>query len=544
MTRRKREGESTQRERFLAEFLETSAQPFGSGYPDGRMGVCNRAYCELTGYNSEELHNTSWITGLTPPEWLEPERAALAELDRTGKPVRFEKEYIRKDGRRVPVEVLAHALRDQAGRVELYCSFVTDITERKQMHEALRKAHDELEQRVQERTKELSATNQALLAEIEERQRAEQARQESEQAFRTLAESVPQLVWICNPDGLNVYFNRRWVDYTGLSLEESYGTGWNTPFHPDDKQPAWSAWNRAVERGGTYRIECRLRRADGSYHWFLTKGVPMRDAAGTIVKWFGTCTDIDELKCAQEEQRRSLMEKDTLLKEIHHRVKNNLQIICSLLNLQEESLTDPAAAAVLKESQQRVRSMALIHERLYSSPKMDEIDFGDYTKAIVRELFNSYGSVASHVTSRLDVSPVLLKIDQAIPCGLILNEVVTNALKYAYPKGVAGEVTVELAETPAGEVQLRISDHGVGLPKGLNWTDAKSLGLRIVNVLTEQMGATSSLESAAGVTFRLNIPKSRKGADRPARDDVEYGLPMVAPGPTQGSGSPAVESKR
>ncbi len=119
------------------------------------MGVCNQAYCDLMGYSSEELHNSSWLTMLSPPEWMAPQKAALAELDRTGKPVRYEKEYFRKDGRRVPVELLVHALRDQAGQVELYCSFVTDISERKEMHGALRRAHDQLEQRIAERTKEL-----------------------------------------------------------------------------------------------------------------------------------------------------------------------------------------------------------------------------------------------------------------------------------------------------------------------------------------------------------------------------------------------------
>ena len=138
---------------------------------------------------------------------------------------------------------------------------------------------------------------------VSDRVRAEAALEESEAAFRTLAELVPQLVWICNPDGLNVYFNQRWVDYTGLTLEESYGRGWNTPFHPEDKQPAWNAWNHAVESGGTYRIECRLRRADGAYRWFLIRGVPSRDATGRIGKWFGTCTDIEDLKRAEEEVR-------------------------------------------------------------------------------------------------------------------------------------------------------------------------------------------------------------------------------------------------
>ena len=109
---------------------------------------------------------------------------------------------------------------------------------------------------------------------VTERKRAEEALRESETAFRLLAEAVPQLVWMCTPDGLNVYFNHRWVEYTGLTLEESYGRGWNTPFHPDDKQHAWNAWNHAVETGDTYNIECRLRAADGVYHWFLTRGLP------------------------------------------------------------------------------------------------------------------------------------------------------------------------------------------------------------------------------------------------------------------------------
>jgi len=274
--------ESMRRERFLAEFLENSEQPFATGYPDGRMGICNRAFCELTGYSVEEMQKISLSSLLTPPESLEREMTHLAELDRTGKPVRFEKEYIRKDGRRVPVEVLAHLMRDESGKVVCYYSFVTDITERKRVSEALRKSRDELELRVEERTRDL---------------------QKSEIQFRTLAESVPQLVWMCDPGGLNVYFNQRWVEYTGLTLEESYGRGWNEPFHPDDKLPARRAWNHAVETGETYQIESRLRRADGAYHWFLIRGVPSRDADGRIVKWFGTCTDIDNLKRAEREAR-------------------------------------------------------------------------------------------------------------------------------------------------------------------------------------------------------------------------------------------------
>ena len=110
------------------------------------------------------------------------------------------------------------------------------------------------------------------------------------------------LVWMCTPDGLNIYFNQRWVEYTGLTLEESYGRGWNTPFHPDDKQAAWDAWNHAVQTGEEYRVESRLRAADGRYRWFLMRGAPLRNAAQEIVRWFGTCTDIEELKQAEQTQ--------------------------------------------------------------------------------------------------------------------------------------------------------------------------------------------------------------------------------------------------
>ncbi len=111
---------------------------------------------------------------------------------------------------------------------------------------------------------------------------------------------MPQIVWMCTPDGLNVYFNQQWVQYTGLSLEQSYGRGWNTPFHPDDKAAAWKAWNHATASGETYCIESRLRSAQGSYRWFLMRGVPLRDTAGNVIKWFGTCTDIHDLKQAEE----------------------------------------------------------------------------------------------------------------------------------------------------------------------------------------------------------------------------------------------------
>ena len=139
------------------------------------------------------------------------------------------------------------------------------------------------------------------LTDITERKRAEEAVRASEEDFRSLAEAMPQIVWITRPDGWNIYFSQHWMDYTGLTLEESLGEGWNRPFHPDDQQRAWEAWQKATRENGTYSLEARLRRADGEYRWWLVRGVPLLGATGTILKWYGTCTDIHGLKMAELE---------------------------------------------------------------------------------------------------------------------------------------------------------------------------------------------------------------------------------------------------
>lgn len=146
---------------------------------------------------------------------------------------------------------------------------------------------------------------QCNIRDVTERKQSEEALQTSETEFRLLAEAMPQIVWITRPDGWNTYFNHQWVDYTGLTLEESYGHGWNKPFHPDDQKRAWDAWQNATKYGDTYSLECRLRRADGVYKWWLVRGVPVLDDHGAVLKWFGTCTDIDDIKRATDALRES-----------------------------------------------------------------------------------------------------------------------------------------------------------------------------------------------------------------------------------------------
>ncbi len=354
---------------------------------------------------------------------------------------------------------------------------------------------------------------------ITERKLAEMKLKESEQQFRHLANAMPQIVWTAQPNGHPAYFNDRWYDLNGFERGTAINETWQSVLHPNDLQPCLKGWLRSVQSGQTFENELRMwdkqRRA---YRWYLCRAVPVPNAENQIIRWLGTCTEIHNQKEAKElleaevalrtdELRRSLLEKETLLKEVHHRVKNNLQVISSLLKMQVDLIKDNAAAsAALNESRQRVFSMALIHERLYGNQKMDEIDFGEYTQTLVGELFYSY-SRSTNVFTKLKLSPIMLGIDQAIPCGLILNELITNALKYAYPDNQYGEILVELKEVENNCVSLTVSDNGVGLPEGFEWQRSNTLGLSIIDILAHQIGGSLAVQSQAGATFTVVFPK-------------------------------------
>jgi PAS domain S-box-containing protein len=376
-----------------------------------------------------------------------------------------------------------------------------------------------------------------LNIDISERKAHQLQIQDSERRLREQTDAMPQIVWRTTPDGRIDYCNERWREFSGYTIEEASALGWHSIVHPDDLPRCAEEGARGFSSGAPFKLEFRAKRAsDGCYRWLLAQCVPFRDHEGNILHWFGASIDIDDqktlnerlegqvlsrtselrhslqlLESREDDLRRSLQEKETLLKEVHHRVKNNLQIISSLLRIQEQSLTDSEASAALKDSQHRVYSMSLIHERLYSGQQMDEIDFGEYTRALVDAVFSSFSERAVQMVSRFDTSHVRLNIDQAIPCGLILNELITNAVKYAYPSGQGGEILVEMSETE-GRVSLTVSDHGVGLPEGFDWNASKSMGLPIADILAKQIGGTLSVRSRSGAVFTLEFPREGKEA--------------------------------
>ncbi|MBD2562140.1 hypothetical protein H6G95_16250 [Nostoc linckia FACHB-391] len=212
-----------------------------------------------------------------------------------------------------------------------------------------------------------------------------------------------------------------------------------------------------------------------------------------------------ERKQAEEQIKASLQEKEVLLKEIHHRVKNNLQIISSLLNLQAEYLKDNQALEVFKDSQNRIESMALIHEKLYQSQDLARINFADYIQDLVTNLFYSYNVNSNTITLKMKVEEVFLAIDAAIPCGLIINELISNSLKYAFPERELGEICIDFCSIEPNLFTLTISDDGVGLAQDFDFQATESLGLRLVKGLTQQLQGNIDFISDNGVKYTIQF---------------------------------------
>jgi two-component sensor histidine kinase len=219
-----------------------------------------------------------------------------------------------------------------------------------------------------------------------------------------------------------------------------------------------------------------------------------------------------EIEQRVEQIRASLREKETLLKEIHHRVKNNLQVISSLLSLQSDKLTDSAARKPLLDARDRVRSMALVHEKLYNSQNLARVELGEYTRSLMNDLLQAHAALASKVRLRIEQDAVFVPVDVAIPCGLILNELATNALKHAFHNRAEGQITIETRRLDDGNIRVVFADDGGGLPPGLDWRTTDSLGLRLIRMLTEQLGGTSELVNGQGTRFEL-ILQARSYAD-------------------------------
>ncbi len=344
----------------------------------------------------------------------------------------------------------------------------------------------------------------SVLEDITERKRTEEALRLSEERFAKIFRSSPAAIFISALDtGVILDMNDSCLAWLGFQRHEVIG---HTTL-------ALSLWKNYEDRKEIVARLADERAISGVEKSFCTREQEERDAliSAELIDLSGEpCAvwiayDITERKRADERIRRSLREKEILLQEIHHRVKNNLQVISSLLNLQSGYLRDNAVKELFRESQDRVKSMALIHEKLYKSTDLARIDFSEYVHSLTQMLFQSYRATRGDIKLKSQVKPVFLDIDTAVPVGLMLNELVSNSLKHAFPSGGPGTIFIDLEPLSKDEYELSIRDNGVGVPEGFNVDTSNSLGLRLVRILTKQIGGTLEFSSANETEFRIQF---------------------------------------
>lgn len=333
--------------------------------------------------------------------------------------------------------------------------------------------------------------------------RAQAELHESEERFRSAFEAAAIGMAIVSADGRFVKVNTALCDLLGYSAEALQALSFQDITHPEDIEADLEQARRlAAGEVRSYQMEKRYLHRDGQVIWIRLTGSAVRDASGRLVHFIAQIEDVTARRDAQRALERMLDEKDVLLHEVHHRVKNNLQVISSLLNLQRRAVQDPMTRDALDDSRRRVQAMALVHERLYHGRNLAAIDMARYLNELVGQLCRTMAVEGVHVRATVNVDPMDVPVDVAIPCGLIVSELLSNVLKYAFDGREAGTVDVSFSRTDDA-MELAITDDGVGMPGEVR---EGSIGMRLVESLARQLRGTLTVTSGDGVRAVVRMP--------------------------------------
>jgi PAS domain S-box-containing protein len=385
------------------------------------------------------------------------------KLKETGSVNDYELQLLAKDGRVIEVSVSSHIVFDDEGHPVGVEGVLRDITARKRVEEALR---------------------------------------ESEEKYRTMVEHSVQGIVIFQ-DFRVVYANKALADIIGYKVKALMALSSDkirVLVHPEDQDIVWGRMrDRLAGKQVPPRYEVRAIRKDGSVIWLemissriVYQGKPAIQAA---------IIEITDRKQAEERIKASLKEKEVMLREIHHRVKNNMQIILSLLRIQSRVVKDSATREMFKQSQNRIRSMALIHEALYKSEDLAKIDFSDYISRMTTHLLSLYREDLGEVSINQEAEGIFIDINRAIPCGLVISELASNCLKHAFPDRRRGQIVIRMKRDKKDKHTLTVKDTGVGFPEGLDYREAETLGMQLVTDLVAQLNGTIEMESKDGTEF-------------------------------------------
>ncbi|WP_027249442.1 PAS domain S-box protein [Planktothrix agardhii] len=412
---------------------------------------------EMIGYNNDELPNqlSSWDQVIFAEDKIAATK--LIEDYNQGRIDRFEavQRFHHKNGSTIYTLCRAVHLKDNLGNVIRMVGAHTDITEPQKAQEALKQ--------------QLAAIEAAI-------------------------DGIAIL-----KDGQYIYLNQAHVELFGYTHpEELLEKGWTALYKPEQLDYFQQHIFPILSEQRNWQGEATAQRKDGS---IFTEEVSLTLTDDDLL--ICVCRDVTERLKAEEKIKASLLEKEVLLREIHHRVKNNLYVISNLLDLQADTLEQEEQRNLFAESQNRIQTMALIHEQLYQSNDLSQVNFANYIQNLVEKLSLSYQTKHCQVEIILDVQPVTLSLESAIPCGLLINELVTNSFKYAFPNSQYGAIKIELKLEQKEQIFLKISDNGIGIPNDFDWEDTPSLGLRLVSILADQLEASLEVDCSNGTSFTL-----------------------------------------
>ncbi len=459
--------------RFRALFEQAAVGVAQIKSSTGRFVRINQRYCDIVGYPAEEMTSKNFMQ-ITHPDDLQADMENMRNL-LAGEIQEFvtEKRYCRPDGSIVWVNLTVSPMWKPEEAPDFHIAVVEDISDKKKSEEAL---------------------------------------MESRRQLTTLIDNLPGMAYRCRneSDWKMEFVSDGSVALTGYQPEaiiDSATIAYADIIHPEDRQKVWQGVQAAISHHEPFELIYRIETAAGQLKWVWEMGRAVLDDQGQTAALEGFITDITERTMAEEHIKASLEEKEVLLKEVHHRVKNNMQIIQSLLNLQAGKFNTPELKQPMIDSINRIRSMALIHETLYRSKDMANLNIETYFKKVAEHLMQIYQRPDYRVALTIVVDPISMDMDRCIACGLIINELVSNAMKYAFTTGSTAQLLISLEKQTSNEAVLRVRDNGRGLPDTIDIEDEATLGLKIVRVLAEgQLNGTLEVGDDDGAVFSVTFP--------------------------------------
>lgn len=426
---------------------------------DGHFIAVNRALAEMLGYDSpEELLKVNKKDLYVNPA-LRSE--LVSKYSTLGYITEVQVLWKRKDSLHLWVELTARAIKDHNGNIRFYEGVVHDIDKKKKIEEALH---------------------------------------ESDMIYGTLVEGMSEGLIKVNNDGVIQFVNSSLCSMLGYSKDELIGVLSHHKLHPEKDAEIIRNKNRSRIGRTSDKYEVQMKKKSGELIWVEINGSQTMDLKGNVIGSIAVITNIDQRKHSEDEIKKSLKEKEVLIKEIHHRVKNNLQIILSLLKLQSAYINDEKGLKIFRDIQNRIISIETVHQKLYQSKDVSGINFGEYAQNLLAQLFNIYRDEYSRVSFEIKCIDTLMNLDTAIPCGLILTEIVSNSLKHAFPGNMSGRIIVELKKYSETQFILSVKDNGIGLSNvDINNTD--TLGLQLVKTLTRQLDGKIYMKTKSGTEF-------------------------------------------